>query len=63
MIQVVDIRLHEVESRLQAQKKLKLNVDQGAKDWLAAAGFNPSVSPPTILLPFRAPTSSLIHAN
>jgi ATP-dependent Clp protease ATP-binding subunit ClpA len=39
MIKVVEIRLHEVEVRLKAQKKLKLDVDQAAKDWMAAAGF------------------------
>lgn len=42
MAQVVDIRLHELEHRLKANKKLKLAVDEAAKTWLASAGFNPS---------------------
>lgn len=42
MIKVVDIRLREVEQRLRASKGLRLEVDQAAKDWLAAAGFSPT---------------------
>lgn len=48
MVHVVDIRIKELESRLKSQKKIKLSLDQPAKDWLAAAGFNPQVRPPSL---------------
>lgn len=39
---IVDIQLADVQKRLhQNGRKITLDVDEGAKDWLAAAGYNP----------------------
>lgn len=39
---IVDIQLIEVQKRLTNNgRKIILDVDEGAKDWLAAAGYNP----------------------
>lgn len=43
MLQVVEIRLKEIEARLKANKKIKIELTDDAKAWLASAGFNPSV--------------------
>lgn len=40
---IVTVRLAEVQKRLDANgKKIQLDVDQAACDWLAAAGYSPS---------------------
>ncbi|RXK35026.1 heat shock protein [Tremella mesenterica] len=40
---IVDVRLKEVQQRLEANgRKIKLAVDDQAKDWLASAGYSPS---------------------
>lgn len=40
MTQIVDIRLREVQVRL-APKKITLDLDQGAKGYLASIGYSP----------------------
>jgi ATP-dependent Clp protease ATP-binding subunit ClpB len=37
---IVDIQLAQLEKRL-AERKIKLNLDQSAKDWLAHTGYDP----------------------
>lgn len=40
---IVDIRIHEVQKRLATNgRKITLVIDDAAKDWLAAAGYNPA---------------------
>lgn len=41
MTGIVSIRLHEVELRLKQTKRIKIEVDDVAKKWLAVAGFSP----------------------
>lgn len=41
MVSVVEIRLKELEARLKANKKIRLDVTAEAKDWLASAGYSP----------------------
>jgi ATP-dependent Clp protease ATP-binding subunit ClpB len=41
MAKVVDIRLREVEQRLKSSKQIRIEVDDAAREWLAAAGFSP----------------------
>lgn len=40
---IVDVRLREVQQRLVTNgRKITIDVDQNARDWLAAAGYNPA---------------------
>ncbi len=39
MSKIIDIRLQEVQERL-ADKKLTLDIDQGAKDYLSSIGYS-----------------------
>ncbi|CED84854.1 heat shock protein [Phaffia rhodozyma] len=41
MMSVVDIRLKELETRLKSNKKIKLDIQPDAKEWLASAGYSP----------------------
>lgn len=41
MLQIVDIRLKEVEERL-ADKKITLNIDEAAKNYLMSVGYSPT---------------------
>ena len=43
VVEIVDIRLRELQHRMRINgRKITLQVDPGAKSWLADVGFNPS---------------------
>ena len=39
VLQVVDLRLKDVSERL-AHRRIRIDVDQGARDWLASKGYS-----------------------